>query len=427
MSRSRFLILMVFLFILFIADKTAFAEMPFDFHGFLEGRVGYRTRDDKNEDKASIMEARLQTEETMESDNYIIKLRTDFILDDIEDDNDIKIEEGRGWLDLREASITLFPFDFMDLKIGRQILTWGTGDLIFINDLFPKDWNSFFIGRDDEYLKAPSDAIKASLFSDFANMDIVYTPRFDSDRYIDGRRISYYNGFMGNFAGQNAIIYTDKPDDWFDDDEIAIRIYKNVKGYELALYFYDGFWKSPSGMDLSTGKALFNKLRVFGTSIRGDFLKGIGFCEAGYYYSRDDKGGYDPFIKNSELRFLVGYEQEIVKDFTAEIQYYLEYMQDYDEYEEHLPFFEKRRDEKRHVYTLRLTKLAMNQNLTLSLFMYYSPSDEDSYLKPKIHYAFTDYFSGEIGANIFWGKEDHTFFGQFENNTNVYVAGRYGF
>ena len=46
------------------------------------------------------------------------------------------------------------------------MLTWGTGDLLFINDLFPKNWKSLAIGRDDEYLKDPSGAVKASFFHD---------------------------------------------------------------------------------------------------------------------------------------------------------------------------------------------------------------------------------------------------------------------
>jgi hypothetical protein len=33
------------------------------------------------------------------------------------------------------------------------IITWGVGDLLFINDVFPKDWESFFSGRPPEYLK----------------------------------------------------------------------------------------------------------------------------------------------------------------------------------------------------------------------------------------------------------------------------------
>ena len=52
-----------------------------------------------------------------------------------------------------------------DVSIGRQVQTWGTGDLLFLNDLFPKDFQSFFSGRDDEYLKAPGNAIRITHFS----------------------------------------------------------------------------------------------------------------------------------------------------------------------------------------------------------------------------------------------------------------------
>jgi hypothetical protein len=112
----------------------------------------------------------------------------------------------------------------MDLKIGRQILTWGTGDLLFINDLFPKDWNSFFIGRDEEYLKAPSDGIRVSLYTKLINLDIVYTPRFDADRFIDGRRISYWNETLGRRAGRDAPVKAIIPDNWFSDDSFMFMV-----------------------------------------------------------------------------------------------------------------------------------------------------------------------------------------------------------
>ncbi|MED5520502.1 MAG: hypothetical protein VX459_02085, partial [Pseudomonadota bacterium] len=35
-----------------------------------------------------------------------------------------------------------------DIKVGKQVLTWGTGDYLFLNDLFPKDYQSFFAGRE---------------------------------------------------------------------------------------------------------------------------------------------------------------------------------------------------------------------------------------------------------------------------------------
>jgi hypothetical protein len=102
-------------------------------------------------------------------------------------------------------------------------------------------------------------------------------------------------------------------------------------------------------------------------------------------------------------------------------------MEDYDNYKASITESENARDKDRHVLTLRLTKLALGQNLTLSFFAYFSPSDEDAYLRPMMKYKVTDSWLLMTGVNIFTGKEDHTFFGQFEKNTNVYVAARYSF
>ena len=404
------------------------SELPFSFTGFWEIRAGVRTQHDDYEKDASIAETRLQLEIEKDWDNFGFKVTTDLLYDQIPSHHEVYLEDGRGFLDLREANFYFSPFDFMDVKIGRQVLTWGTGDLLFINDMFPKDWQSFFIGRDEEYLKAPSDAMKISLFSDFANLDFVYTPRFDADRSICGRRISYWNSFLRRRAGQDYVMESEKPDDWFKDDEFAWRVYKTINGLELAGYAYMGYWKSPNGMDLLRQKAIHPKLNVFGFSARGNIWKGIGNIELGYYDSRDDRSGDNPFIRNSEFRLLLGYEQEIMKDFTVSFQYYLEHMMHYGAYRDSLwPIIMDRKDENRHVLTVRLTRLLMNQNLTLSLFAYYSPSDGDAYLRPKVNLRVDDHWTVEMGANVFFGTNDYTFFGQFERNSNIYIAARYNF
>lgn len=401
--------------------------LPLDLSGFWEARLGMRVREDRYEKDLSIGETRLQLETERTWGKTGAKITADLLYDAIPNDHTLRLEEGRGFVDLREASLVFSPASFMDVKAGRQILTWGTGDLIFINDLFPKDWNSFFIGRDEEYLKAPSDAIKASLFNDLANIDLIYTPKFDSDRFIDGGRISYYNNSLGRLAGRDAIVETEKPDNWLNDSEMAVRFYRNLKGYELALYGYRGFWKSPAGTDPLTGKSLFPDLIVYGASARGGILRGIGNIEFGYYDSEDDQTGSDPLLRNSEFRFLVGYEQEVAQDFTMGLQYYLEHIADYGEYIRTLPAGAPPADEDRQVITIRLTKMLMNQNLKLSLFTYYSPSDVDAYLRPKAHYKIDDHWSIEAGGNLFTGEDEHTFFGQFKENTNVYSGIRYGF
>ena len=299
--------------------------------------------------------------------------------------------------------------------------------MLFINDLFTKDWNSYFPGRDDEYLKAPSDALKAAFFTPWANLDLIYTPRFDSDRFIDGRRISYWHAGLGRRAGRDAPVRADRPDDAFDDDEWAARLYRTVGAYEVAFYGYNGFWKSPGGSDPLTGRAIFPRLQACGASMRGPCGRGILSLEAGGYRSRDDRAGADPFVNNGELRYLAGYEQELMRNLTGGIQYYVERMRDYDAYRRTLPDGMAARDEFRHVLTLRLTKLLLHQNLNLSLFLYWSPSDHDAFFRPKANYKLNDQWIVEIGGNLFIGEDDHTFFGQFERNNNLYAAVRYGF
>lgn len=410
-----------------ITEMPPAPKLPFDLSGFWEARVGLRTQKDPYEKDMSLGETRLQVEVEKHWEVAAFKLTTDFLYDPVFNGHELHLEEGRGWLDLREANFALTPAPFIDLKIGRQILTWGTGDLLFINDLFPKDWNSFFIGRDEEYLKAPSDAVKVSFYNNLVNLDIIYSPRFDADRYIDGRRISYWNEMLGRRAGRDAVVWADKPNGWFDDHEVAWRFFKNLRGYELALYGYRGFWKSPGGMDPMSRIATFPELSAYGVSARGVVSKGVANIEIGYYDSEDDRSGTDPFVRNSEFRFLLGYEQEVAKDFTVAAQYYLEHMMDYHNYKSNLLPGARAADENRQVLTLRLTKLLMNQNLTLSLFMYYSPTDQDAYLRPRIHYKITDRWSIEMGGNGFIGKDEHTFFGQFEKNSNIYACVRYSF
>lgn len=395
--------------------------------GFVEGRMGVRTQDDKHEDDVSLGEMRLQLEYEGEAGPFLLEMTTDFLYDSVPNDHNIHMETGEGWIDLRKAAVSFTPADFMDVKIGRQILTWGTGDLLFINDLFPKDWNAFFIGRDEEYLKAPADAMKLSFFSEAANLDVVYAPRFDANRFPDNQRISQWNPVGNMRIGDEVDMRLDQPDDWFEDDEIALRLYRNLHGYECALYAYHGFWKDPKGFDMATQRATFPDLSVYGASVRGTIGPGIGNIEVGYYDSADDRDGDDWLVPNSQYRFLVGYEQEIAKDFTAGLQYYLEYMDDYGAYERNQPPGYPVADADRHVFTLRLTKLLLQQNLTLSFFAYWSPSDKDAYLRPRVHYKVTDALSVETGGNVFLGEERHTFFGQFDDNTNVYAGIRYSF
>ena len=395
--------------------------------GFWELRLGHRLVAADNQRQGSLAEGRLELEKAWQWQDTSATVTADLLYDAIEESHGNDLETGAGWLDLREAWVERRLSESADLKVGRQILTWGVGDLVFINDLFPKDWNSFLAGRDEQYLKAPSDALKLGFYSDAVNINLVYTPRFDADRFIDGRRLSYYSPLAGRVVGQDNLLAVQRPDDTGSDDEWAVRLYRRLGSYEVALYGYHGFWKSAGGFDPATGLAVFPALRVAGISARGPVGRGIASFEAGYYHSPEDSGGDNPFINNDEIRLLLGYEWEPLAETTIGVQYYLEALQDYSDYRRTQIQGVPQRDHYRQLLTLRLTRLAMNQNLTWGLFVFYSATDEDAYLRPRVHYKASDNWAVEAGMNLFAGQRDHTFFGQFEDNSNIYGAIRYSF
>lgn len=409
------------------ADRSGPASLLGGFTGFWEVRAGVRLQNDPYEESLSLAETRLQLSRDFTAGPGLFRVTGDLIYDHVADDHALDLERGQGWVDLRELYFSAPIAERIDLRAGRQVLTWGVGDLLFLNDLFPKDWNAFFVGRDVEYLKAPSDAVRLAMYSKSVNLDVVYTPRFDPDRYVDPARLSFFDPRIGRRAGRDVDFDPVVPDDWFADDEWALRLHRMIGGWELAGYGYRGYSKSPAGFDPASGRPRFPRLDVYGASLRGPVGAAIVSGEVAWYRSREDRTGRDPFVPNDQFRLLLAYERELVADVTLGFQYYLERTLDHGALLATLPPGQVPPDAYRHLLTTRLTWLTHAQNVTWSLFAFVSPGDDDAYLRGSWQWKFTDQWSVSAGFNAFHGRRDSSFFGQFENNSNAWLALRRGF
>jgi hypothetical protein len=126
----------------------------------------------------------------------------------------------------------------------------------------------------------------------------------------------------------------------------------------------------------------FSRLSAYGASVRGTVAGGIGNVEGSYYDSRDDRAGTDPNVPNSQIRGLLGYEHEVVANFTLGLQYFLDWTLEYNELIAASPNPQFEPDELRHTFTLRTTHRFRRDTVILSLFAFVSPSDEDTHLRP---------------------------------------------
>ena len=328
--------------------------------------------------------------------------------------------------DLREGYLD-FSHKAWDMRVGRQILTWGVGDLVFINDVFPKDYVAFFSGRPIEYLKLGVDAAAVNVQSEALSAEWVVIPSglFTPDSLPQRGRFFQFDPFPA------LPRETREPPAQLKNIESALRFYRTVVETELSVYAYHGFWRSFAlqpdnpGAPTRTIETL-PELAVFGASARRRGLGGVWGAEIGYYDSLGDRRGTNPAIENAQFRFLVTYQRQLAQDLIGSLEYYGEWMQDYAAYRRSVPTGFPVRPELRDLIGLRLTKLLRYQTFKLSLFTFYSPMAGDFFLNPEISYNFTDRLWAALGGNIFGGLGE-SFFGQLGRNDNVYVAVRYSF
>ena len=415
------------IFVILLVSNTSAPAEEVSLHGFVQGNYAARITGEELPGPEGgdfiLGEERLQIKLAASSQGAGFFLKTDFFRDAVSRTTDPPA--GRAGTDLREAYLDYGGGSF-DLRLGRQIITWGVGDLLFINDVFPKDYAAFFSGRPLEYLKIGSDAFKADFFSDRISAELVVIPFFQSDNLPAPDRFFLSDPFPGLQR------MTEEPRADLENTELALRLYRNLSGFDTAVYAYKGFFRTP-GMRTDdpispTQVTLFFPRRaVYGASAQGNALGGVVGLEAGYDDSLDDRTGTDPAIQNSMVKYLAGYQRQIWTDFTAGLQYYGEYLLDYGSYRDALPAGFPAQDRLRQIVTIRLTQFLRYQTVRLSLFGFYSPTDEDYYFIPEVRYSFTDALWGAMGANIFGGREETTFFGQLDENDNVYVTARYEF
>lgn len=402
-----------------ICNCSVMAQLELD--GFLQILHGVRL-DESNPTSTEFTasETRMQLRAEHFGNNAEFFGRLDFLFDGAD-------SSKYDW-ELREGYLKFRLGDNIDIKAGRQILTWGTGDLLFINDVFAKDYRSFFIGRDDQYLKAPQNSLRLEYYTQVGALTLVWTPRFEPNRLPTGRRLSFFDPFSQKIVGDMAV-EPQLPASKISNSELAVRFNRRLGNFSSSLYFYHGFYKNPLGATIPAGIPLpfYPRLNIYGWSLRGSLGGAILWLEWGWYDSRDDTSGDNPLLPNSSAIALIGFERHVADNLTANLQWQVDILLDYDLHRQSLMVGAYLRNEIKHLLTSRITRLLYSELLTFSGFAFYSPSEEDFYIRLGLSYKHTDELILAAGGNIFDGNNAATDFGQLQLNDNVYIKLTYGF
>lgn len=356
---------------------------------------------------AAELRGEIKAEGKNASGNAAFLGRADLLHDATLDDTRIVMQEIYGDLIAAKSSA----------RLGRQIITWGVGDLLFVNDTFPKDWGAFFTGQPVQYLKLGSDALKLNAYPGAANVELVVAA-FRPDNLPDGQRFLFADPLPAGLPRR-----LDEP----GDPELSGRLSHYLDNWEVAGYAARTHYRSPAWrVGTSEISGTYPRLNTLGASLTGPLGKGVLSLEAGYYDSPQDRSGRDPSIENSQVRALAGYSRQLWEDATLGLQLYGEWMRDYAAYRDTLPVGFPVKDRLRKLATLRLTQLFAYQTVTFNLFAFLGLSENDYYIIPSLRYAFSDNLWAEMGFNLFGGDRMGTF-GAMRDNRNIYVTVRYAF
>jgi len=203
--------------------------------------------------------------------------------------------------------------------------------------------------------------------------------------------------------------------------------------WDLNLYAARTHWHQPDkAIDPATMRIVYPRLNVYAGTLQGGIFGGVLSIELGRYQSVLDPNGTNPWVANSQDRWLVGYEHEIWPDATLAIQLYGERMLDYPAYfraaQAAFAAGQGPKPLKRHrlFATLNLRAQWLNQTLTTSLFVM-AIQHGGRMFNPELSYAVNDALTVSAGAHVFTKGPDSWLLGMMKHDDNAYLWARWSF
>jgi hypothetical protein len=326
-------------------------------------------------------------------------------------------------VELREAWFD-YASDNWDLRIGRQIIVWGKADGLRITDLISPYDLTEFLARDYDDIRIPVDAFKLRFLRESMDIELVWLPVFQP-----GILPGHGNPWAPkppNFSEFKKVNIQNPqtPEKTLANSEFGGRISIYLPGIDLALssfYSWNDFPLSRaqiSGDTLTVYPYFYRYAFIgadFSTSLADFVLRG----EAAFYFNEQFEA-QNPRLgiyKRNSLIALMGLDWYPGGDWTLSAQIADDLIINY-----HRQITE---DEHSWLCTISISKDMLRNTLKLSTFAYIGFDGGQLFNRSSIDYALTDEMHLLTGVDVFRG--DKGMFGQFENNSEVWVKAKYSF
>ncbi|MFB6345184.1 MAG: hypothetical protein ABEK50_05340 [bacterium] len=417
-SRSVAPAILLVLLTLGLVVPRAEAQRGLNVNGYVEPAYGVRSADEGPiTDRNVMQETRLMIEKKFYGDGgEALDLKVLATTNDATNQSDVELRSGSVFLPISRS---------IEMKIGRQVLSWGPSQFEFINDHFAKDYRSFFVGRNLEFLKAPNDAVKFSYYGDWANLDLVASPAFEPDRLPQGQMIPLYHPGQRQLVNASNAPTVQTPDDSPAEGEYHLRLNQTFGRWETALYGYRGFVGQPKGWNGSS--TFYPELASAGFSLRGPLLDSIVWMEGSFNDIRNDLAGDTVNLPTDRAQLGLGLRYRTTRTVSYMVQAISSWQMDAEQYRDLLPSDNPESDRVRHRLQVATTRDYWSDRLTLELRGFVGLTEEDWHARAQTTYDWSDAITLSSGFLTYGREFATTRFGALEEHDMAFARLRYGF
>ena len=321
---------------------------------------------------------------------------------------------------LREAYFD-YAGKYLEVKAGRQIITWGVADGLRLTDLIsPMDYTEF-MANDYDDIRVPVNAINLKYPGESFSAELVFVPVPEYFVMPSGED----NPWTMPVPAGVSMDLSGTPEKRLKNSEVGGRLRFFLENLDFSLTALRTFNKSPitvAGFDpvakSAVIKGVYEPMNVVGGDVSIPAGELVIRGEVAAYFGEPIalKNSMD-YWHRSSFNALIGIDWYAGDNWTIMAQYMHKVIMDYQSV--------LGTEQNTSMITARISKELLNNTLKLSVYGMFDVDNVGFYVRPAADYLLNDQITISLGGDWLGGRRG--MFKTYKKNTQIWVKGKYFF
>ncbi len=302
-----------------------------------------------------------------------------------------------------------------DIRVGRQIITWGVADALRITDIVsPMDYSEF-LAQDYDDIRIPENALRIKFAKNSYSIEALAVPVIETFELPTDPK----NPWAVSLSGNDSISTGNKPDFKLKNMEFGGRFSCFLSGVDFSVCALRTFNKMPvfelcynPKKQLLVCDGQYKRMTMTGFDFSVPVSKFVLRGELAEYFDEAIQPGINAEIAyHNTTNALLGLDIYPGSDWNLSFQYSHKYIGDYDE--------TLNTYRNAGTATVRVSKDLFRNTLNINTFAYIDVADGGIYDRTSFDYAANDMLHIIMGFDYF--HADNGMFKMYDKNSEIWA------